>query len=51
MKMKYDKPEIEISVFNTEDIITVSSVTDDGITTSGALSDTTYDDTYKNLFG
>lgn len=43
---KYTKPEIEISVFATEDIITASSTTDDsttitGLTESSALGDNT----------
>lgn len=48
MKMKYVKPEIEISVFDTEDIITVSG---EGITPAGELTDSYSDDTYENLFG
>ena len=48
MKIKYVKPEIEISVFDTEDIITVSG---EVITPAGELTDSYSDDTYENLFG
>ena len=52
----YTKPEIEISVFTTEDIITASNVTggDDttvtGLTDGGALTEGATDAKYTDLF-
>ena len=56
----YTKPELEISLFSTEDIITVSggstsnddatTDTDTGLTESGALTETASDATYSELF-
>ena len=51
----YTKPEIEISVFSTEDIITASNVTggDDtatGLTEVAALGEDTADAKYSDLF-
>lgn len=48
MKKEYIKPEIEISVFDTEDIITVSGVS--SMTNGGELSDVSSDASYKDLF-
>ena len=48
MKKEYIKPEIEISVFDTEDIITVSGAA--SLTNGGELSDTNSDVSYKDLF-
>lgn len=48
MKKEYIKPEIEISVFDTEDIITVSSAS--SMTDGGELSDTNADASYNDLF-
>lgn len=49
MKMKYAKPEIEISVFDTEDIITVSGETSSVVTSE--LTDSYADATYSDIFG
>ena len=51
MKKAYLKPELEISVFATEDIITTSAV--DTIDTDNAapLGDADFDVSYKDLFG
>ncbi len=55
----YTKPELEISVFSTEDIITASGVTGDdttedetttGLTESGALGEDDSNTTYSALF-
>lgn len=52
MKMKYAKPEIEISVFDTEDIITVSNETEtSSVTSAGELSDSHGDAAYSDIFG
>ncbi len=46
MKKAYIAPEIEISVFATEDIITVSGT----VSSPTPLSDKDYDTTYDELF-
>lgn len=52
----YTKPELEISVFSTEDIITSSDTTSGdsstiaGLTEVNALSETASDATYSELF-
>lgn len=48
----YTKPEIEISVFTTEDIITVSSVGTETaqLTVNESLTENALDTTYDNLF-
>ena len=48
MKKAYFAPEIEISVFATEDIITASTV--DTIADPTPLEDKDYDTTYNELF-
>ena len=48
MKKTYFRPEIDISVFATEDIITASSV--DTIAQPTPLEDADYDTTYSELF-
>lgn len=48
MKKEYIKPEIEISVFDTEDIITVSGAAP--LTNGGELGNTSADVSYKDLF-
>lgn len=48
MKMKYVKPEIDISFFDTEDNITVSGET---VAFSEELTDSYADATYYQLFG
>lgn len=58
MKKTYKIPEIEISLFDTRDVITASvgASGDDtpsisGMTNGGALSDTYSDGSYNGLFG
>lgn len=46
MKMVYSAPEIEISVFTTEDIITASNTS----ISATPLDDQDYDTTYDDLF-
>lgn len=48
MKKEYIKPEIEISVFDTEDIITVSGAA--SLANGGELGDANVDVSYKDLF-
>ncbi len=48
MKKTYFRPEIDISVFATEDIITTSSIS--GMESPTALDDAAYDTTYDELF-
>ena len=48
MKKTYFRPEIEISVFKTEDIITTSGAS---ISNGGELTDSAFDVTYDELFG
>ncbi len=50
---KYTKPEIEISVFATEDVITLSSVTPEASLTKGdPLTDSSSADvSYNDIFG
>ena len=48
MKKLYSAPELEISVFVTEDIITTSG---NSIENKGDLSDAFYDVDYQSLFG
>ena len=48
MKKTYFAPEIEISVFATEDIITVSSTST--VSDPAPLSDSEFDTTYTDLF-
>lgn len=54
MKKEYLKPEIEISVFATEDIITASTADDSsttGLTLGTALDDTAKDGVpYSDIF-
>ncbi len=47
MKKTYFRPEIEISVFATEDIITASGTS---LSNSGELTDAAFDVTYNDLF-
>ena len=49
MKKAYMKPSIDISVFDTEDIITVSG-TGAGLTNDGELKDSDFDVDYGDLF-
>lgn len=48
MKKTYFAPEIEISVFATEDIITVSGTST--VSDPAPLGDADYDTTYGDLF-
>ncbi|MBQ8195643.1 MAG: hypothetical protein IJZ47_09790 [Oscillospiraceae bacterium] len=50
MKKAYFAPEIEISVFATEDIITVSGTVTTTVSDPTPLSDSQYDTTYTDLF-
>lgn len=54
---KYTKPEIEISVFATEDVITTSTVGDTeeetttvSLTNGGSLSDNSTGTAYSDIF-
>lgn len=56
MKKTYKTPEIEISLFDTKDVITASGAGTDtptvsSMTSGGALSDDYSDGTYDSIFG
>lgn len=56
MKKTYKTPEIEISLFDTKDVITASGAGTDtptvsSMTNGGALSDDYSDGTYDSIFG
>lgn len=56
MKRTYKTPEIEISLFDTKDIITASGAGTDtptvsSMTNGGALSDSSSDGAYDSIFG
>lgn len=55
MKKTYKIPEIEISLFDTKDVITASGTGTDtptvSMTNGGALSDSDSDGSYDSIFG
>ena len=56
MKKTYKTPEIEISLFDTKDVITASGAGTDtpaisSMTNGGALSDSSSDGNYESIFG
>ncbi len=53
MKKTYQTPEIEISLFDTKDVITASdsATTTPSMTNGGALSDNHSDGNYDSIFG
>lgn len=52
MKKTYKIPEIEISLFDTKDVITASEqTTTPMMTNGGALSDSSLDGNYDSIFG
>lgn len=50
MKMKYVKPEIEITAFTTEDIITASGTATIDTANATELKDTDFDGIYSDIF-
>lgn len=52
MRKTYKTPEIEISLFDTKDVITASEqATTPMMTNAGELSDTYTDGNYDSIFG